>query len=159
MKALEGSQQIKQLEKRKGGYFYLSIDAAIVNKFERQKATRLICTLENKVSFRCGLNHLGDGNFFIIIASRYMKQLGRKADEDIDFKIEVDPDQLGVEIPEILSALLAQDDELRSIFDSITDGKKRTLIYSLVRIKDFDKRVKHIVDFLHIAKQKIKKPS
>ncbi len=124
MNAYEDYQPICQLEKRKGGYFFLLISAEIVNQLENKKTTRLICILDDKISFRCGLNHFGDGNFFVIIAGRYMKKLGKSASEKIKFRIEVDPDQLGVDIPEVLSALLAQDDELNAVFEAITDGKK-----------------------------------
>ena len=54
-------QPIKQLEKRKGGYYYLTITADIVGKYEKKRATRLQCIIDQKVSFSCGLNHLGDG--------------------------------------------------------------------------------------------------
>jgi predicted DNA-binding ribbon-helix-helix protein len=58
-----GEQAIGQLEKIKGGYFYLTIEAAVINQFERKRHTRLVCHLDEKISFQCGLNHLGDGNF------------------------------------------------------------------------------------------------
>ena len=51
MKTFKSEQHIKQLEKRKGGYFYLKIDAEITNKFENKRQTRLISTIENQVSF------------------------------------------------------------------------------------------------------------
>lgn len=63
MREFAGQQTIKQLENRKGGYFYLKIDSEIINQFSRKRATRMICTIETKVSYHCGLNHLGDGNF------------------------------------------------------------------------------------------------
>ena len=49
-------QTIGQLEPRKGAYFYLTIDASIVNQFPKKRATRLICAIDNKVSYSCGLN-------------------------------------------------------------------------------------------------------
>jgi hypothetical protein len=67
----------------------------------------------------------------------------------IHFKIEEDPDQLGVEMPEVLEALLNQDENLKSIFDKITDGKKRGLIYTILKIKDIDKQVQASIEFLN----------
>lgn len=57
-------QVVGQLEKRKGGYFYLTISADIVNQYKNKLHTRFICTLEQNLTFQCGLNHLGGGNFF-----------------------------------------------------------------------------------------------
>jgi hypothetical protein len=70
MKNFKGKQVIDQLEKRKGGYFFLKIDAEIVNQFQEKRHTRFICTLDSKLPFQCGLNHLGDGNFFIILSNK-----------------------------------------------------------------------------------------
>lgn len=156
IKSYQGKQVIKQLEKRKGGYFYLKIDAEVINQFSRKKATRMICTIDDNVSYRCGLNHLGDGNFYIIVAGKYLKKLDKELGETVDYKIEEDPDQLGVEIPEILSVFLEQDSDSKTIFDNLTDGKKRSLIYSFTKVKDIDKQIKIITDFLTKERLKIK---
>ncbi len=150
-------QTIGQLEKRKGGYFYLTLDADIVNQFERKRATRLLCTLDDKLTIACGLNHLGDGNFFIIVATKYMKKIGRKVGDVITFEITEDPNPLGVEIPEVLTVLLEQDEDAKNIFDQLTDGKKRSLIYTIMRTKNIDKQVETVLEFLEKEWEKIQK--
>ena len=150
-----GEQAIGQLEKIKGGYFYLTIEADIINQFERKRHTRLVCHLDEKISYQCGLNHLGDGNFFIIIAGKYLEQLGKKVGSFVHFKIEEDPNPLGVDVPEVLTVLLAQDESLSEIYDKITDGKKRALIFSIIKIKDIDKQVQGITEFLAKEKQQL----
>jgi Domain of unknown function (DUF1905) len=150
-----GEQAIGQLEKMKGGYFYLTIDAGIVNQFERKRHTRLVCHLDEKISYQCGLNHLGDGNFFIIIAGKYLEQLNKKAGSYVHFKIQEDPNPLGVDVPEMLTVLLTQDEDLKKIYDQITDGKKRALIFSILKIKDIDKQVQVAIDFLRKEQGKL----
>ena len=59
-------------------------------------------------------------------------------------------------MPEVLTALLEQDLEAQTIFAKLTDGKKRSLIYSFNKIKDIDKQVKIIIDFLSQEKPKMK---
>lgn len=113
MSKFKFEQAIRQLKKRKGGYFYLTLDADIVNQFEKKRATRLLCTLDDKLTIPCGLNHLGDGNFFIIVATKYMKKIGKQMGDVITFEITEDPNPLGVEIPEVLSVLLAQDEDAK----------------------------------------------
>jgi Domain of unknown function (DUF1905) len=149
LKSYEGEQLFGQLEKQKGGYFFLKIEADIINQFERKRHTRMVCHLDEKITYRCGLNHLGDGNFFIIIAGKYLEQLNKKIGNIIHFKIEEDPNQLGVEMPEILEVLLSQDDTLKVIFDRISDGKKRSLIYTILKIKDIDRQVQTSIEFLN----------
>lgn len=134
-------QSVLQLEKRKGGYFYFHIDNSLVDQFEKQRKTRLVCRVENQVEFSCGLNHLGDGNFFIILAGRHLKALGRALGDELQFEIYEDPNPLGVAMPEVLEVLLAQDEEARQTFEAMTDGKKRSLIYAISRVKDLDKQI------------------
>ncbi|MGY5351130.1 DUF1905 domain-containing protein [Wenyingzhuangia sp. IMCC45533] len=135
MKTHQGIQTIKQLEKRKGGYYYLKLDSEIINQFSKKKATRMICTIDEKISYRCGLNHLGDGNFYVIIAGKYLEELNKEIGEEVNYRIDEDPDQLGVEMPEVLTVFLEQDADSKVIFDKLTDGKKRSLIYSFVKLK------------------------
>ena len=147
-------QSIKQLEKRKGGYYYLTIAADIVEQYEKKRATRLKCTIDKSVSFSCGLNHLGDGNYFIIVATRHLKALGKQENDMVTFDIFEDPNPLGVELPEVLQVLIDQDPDAKKMYDTLTDGKKRSLIYSIKGIKDIDKQVQRILSFLHASGRK-----
>jgi hypothetical protein len=156
MKTHKGIQTIKQLEKRKGGYYYLKLESEIINQFSKKRATRMVCTIDNKVSYRCGLNHLGDGNFYVIVAGKYLEELNKELGEEVDYRIDEDPDQLGVDVPEVLTVFLEQDADSKAIFDKLTDGKKRSLIYSFVKIKDIDKQIKTIIDFLIKERLKMK---
>lgn len=147
-------QPLRQLEKNKGGYYYLQIEADIVDKYEKKRATRLKCIIDQKVTLSCGLNHLGDGNFFIIVATRHVKSLGKKRHDMVTFEIFEDPNPLGVEVPEVLQVLIDQDPELKKIYDDFTDGKKRTLIYSIKAVKDIDKQVQKTLAFFNEQNRK-----
>jgi uncharacterized protein YdeI (YjbR/CyaY-like superfamily) len=48
-----------------------------------------------------------------------------------------------------------QDENLKDIYDKITDGKKRALIFSILKIKDIDKQVQGITAFLAKEKQQL----
>ena len=117
----------------------------------------MICTIDEVVSYRCGLNHLGDGNFYIIVAGKHLDSINKTLGDVVGFQIEEDPDQLGVEVPEVLSVFLEQDLNSKAIYNQLTDGKKRSLIYSCNKIKDLDKQVKIIADFLGKEKLKMNK--
>ncbi|MDR6157088.1 MULTISPECIES: YdeI/OmpD-associated family protein [Chryseobacterium] len=146
---LKGEQIVEQLEKIKGGYFFLKINAETVNRLKYKNKTRLICKLDHKVSFQCGLNHYGDGNFFIIISSRNMKLINRKSGDKIYFEITEDPNPLGAEIPETVSILLEQDDALKEKFNELTDGKKRSILIQINKIKDLDKQVSKTIALIN----------
>jgi len=142
-------QAIGQLEKRKGGWYYLKIPAEVINQFEKKRATRLKCSIDEKLTYSCGLNHFGDGNYFIILATRNLKLLKKKLGDSVSFEIYEDPNPLGVEVPEVLEVLLEQDEESREMYNQLTDGKKRSLIYSIRGGKDIDRQVEKILAFLN----------
>lgn len=146
---LKGEQIVEQLEKIKGGYFFLKVNAETVNRLKYKNKTRLICKLDHKVSFQCGLNHYGDCNFFIIISSRNMKLINRKSGDKIYFEITEDPNPLGAEIPETVSILLEQDDALKEKFNELTDGKKRSILIQINKIKDLDKQVSKTIALIN----------
>ncbi len=157
MQIFQDEQIIDQLEKRKGGYFYLTIPAEVIKQFEQKRQTRLLCTIEEKYTFQCGLNHLGDGNFFIIISSQKMKDIGRKLGDKIRFEIQQDPNPLGVDIPEVLEAMLEQDEELRSIFENFSLGKQRSVIFAIQKIKNIDKQIEGVRKYIDLVQKRIKR--
>jgi len=142
-------QVIHQLEKRKGGYFYLTIPADYINQFKNKRHTRFICTLEGKLTFQCGLNHLGDGNYFIILGSKNLTEVGKQLGDKISFELSEDPNPLGVDMPEVLEAILEQDQEIKTIFDSLTLGKKRNVIHTIIKIKDIDKQIQRAIQLIN----------
>ena len=149
MREYKGQQIIEQLEKRKGGYYFLKVDAEIVNQFEKKRHTRLICNLDNKLWFQCGLNHLGDGNFFIIISTKNLKTIARQVGENIQFELIEDPNPLGINIPETIEILLEQDQELNAKFSKLTNGKKRSIIVQTSKLKDIDKQILKTIELIN----------
>jgi hypothetical protein len=153
MKTFKSHQTIGQLEKRKGGYFFLTIEADVINQFQNKRHTRFLCTLEDSLTFQCGLNHLGDGNFFIILSSSNLDVVQKKLGDKIHFELNEDPNPLGVDMPEILDAIIAQDEQLKDIFDSLTLGKKRNIIHQIIKIKDIDKQIQKIIKLIKESTQ------
>lgn len=134
-------QNIKQLEKRRGGYFYLEILATVVDQFPNKRKTRFLCTLDGQLTYQCGLNHLGDGNFFIIVSGKNLKSIGKSLGDKVSFELQEDPNPLGVEMPEVLEVLLSQDEQLNSKFENLSMGNKRHVIHSIIKIKDIDLQI------------------
>ncbi|HMS68240.1 MAG TPA: DUF1905 domain-containing protein [Saprospiraceae bacterium] len=142
-------QTIRQLEKRKGGYLYLEIEAEIVNQFENKRNTRLICTLDQKLTFQCGLNHLGKWNYFIILPPKSLKSYDIKLGDAVQFEIRVDPNPLGVNIPDTIESLLEQDEDLKSKFHKLSLGKQRSIIFYVMKIKDIDRQIEKTIELIH----------
>lgn len=149
MNVFKDEQVIGQLEKRKGGYFYVTVSAETVNKFKNKRNTRFLCNIDKTLTFQCGLNHLGDGNFYIILSGKNLKTVGKELGDKLYFELNEDPDPLGVPMPEVLEALLEQDESLKASFDNLSMGKKRHVIHTISRIKDIDKQINNAIKIIN----------
>lgn len=147
MKPIQLSTVIKRLDPQKGSYHYLFVPGKVVASLPAQKKTRLICTL-NQFSFPCGLNPLGEGNFFIILGKEKMDKSNTSLGQEVQFSLIESPHLLGIEVPEVLTVLLEQDPLAKAVYNGLTDGKKRSLIFSLQKTKNTDLQVQKILTFL-----------
>ena len=109
--------------------------------------------MEQNLTFQCGLNHLGDSNFFIILSSSNLNYIQKKLGDCIHFELNEDPNPLGVDMPEILDAIIEQDEQLKTIFESLTLGKKRAIIHQIIRIKDIDKQIQKSIKLIKESTQ------
>ena len=148
MPTFEFTQRVGQLPQNRGAYFYLHLSADVVNQFEKKRNTRLICEIDEKVRYSCGLNHMGDGSFFIILSKKNLKALGKELNAEVSFRIFEDPNPLGVEVPEVLQVLLDQDPDAKATYKAATDGLKRSLIFYIKDVKNVDVQVKRILETL-----------
>ena len=148
MPYMQLERRIDKLDARKGGYAHLFIEKGLGDEFTNSRPARIQCTIEGTITYSCALMHYGDGNYFIIVAGRYLKKLGAKIGDVVNFEIVEDPNPLGVEVPEVLTVLLDQDPDAKARYESLTDGKKRSMIHSFSRTKDIDKQVETIYKFL-----------
>lgn len=157
MRSFSFQQEIRQLEKRKGGYYYLTLSQETVNQFPNKRHTRLLCSLDHRLTFACGLNHLGDGNFFIIVSSKNLATLDKQLGDTLTFELNEDPNPLGVEMPPVLEALLEQDPAVKDSFERLTLGKRRNVIHTINKIKDIDKQIHRAIQLIeasHLPRQK-----
>lgn len=80
-----------------------------------------------------------------------MAKVGKELGDKIQFHLREDPNPLGVDMPEVLTVLLEQDEALKARFDKLTLGKKRSIIHQMNKIKDIDKQVKKSITLINNA--------
>ena len=152
----KGQQNLSKLPFNRGGFYHIPLSAEVIKALPDGPKTRIICELDKRLSIRCGLNPLGAGAYFILLAKRYIEQLEMTEGDLISYTLTVDPDPLGVDIPEVMHELFDQDPEARSIFEQLRNPRKRTLIHRTNRVKNIDLQVRHILDFLEEEAHKIR---
>ena len=95
---------------------------------------------ENNYSFH-GALHLVKGVFMISFGKRYQKELGVFPSDIFELQFFEDHTKYGVEMPEEFQAVLDSDLEGAQFFEALTDGRKRSLIYYILRFKNAQTRV------------------
>lgn len=140
--------KIHKLPQQRGGYCYFEIKKQLVEQFEKKSKTRFVCTVDNSYVFSCGLNHLGDGNYFVMLTKDRIKMINKTVGDSIDVQLEEDTSKLGVEIPEVLEILLEQDPRLNAKFLQLTPGKQRSIIFQMNKIKDLNKQVAKTIELI-----------
>lgn len=138
------------------GMHYLHIPAKVVTQLGGSFSKRLICTVNGSVTFQCGLVGAGHGNAYISITKKRMKELGVALGDTVSVMLEDDRSEYGMEVPEELLVLLAQDEEGKRRFDALTPSQQRYIIGYVNGVKHPDKRLGRAL--LLIGNLKLTKP-
>jgi len=114
---------------------------------------RLLCTVNNTLTFNCGMMPLKEGNMFIMLNKKRMKVLGVNNGDSIDVILEPDNSKFGMEMPEELAEVLRQDREAGIRFRDLSPGKQRNIIYYVAQVKNTQKRIDRALLLLGNLKQ------
>jgi len=80
-------------------------------------------------------------DYVIMFSKRYQKALGVYQNDYFELQLLEDTSKYGVEMPEELEAVLMSDAEAYAIFEGFTAGKQRSIIYTIIRVKNPQLRV------------------
>lgn len=77
----------------------------------------------------------------MMFSKRHQKELGIFPNDYFQLQFFEDDSKYGVNMPEELKDVLSSDHEAFQIFESFTDGKKRSIIYMISRYKVAQTRI------------------
>lgn len=95
---------------------------------------------DREISFH-GKLHRYKERFMISFGKRYQKELGVDVHDFFELILLEDTSKYGVEMPEEFQAVLDSDPEAMQWFEDLSDGKKRSLIYYIIRFKNQQTRI------------------
>ncbi|NNJ89053.1 MAG: DUF1905 domain-containing protein [Eudoraea sp.] len=131
------------------------ISAFIENGHKRVKVT---ATFEgNSVEFHAALQKRGT-EYRMMFGKDHQKALGIFPNDYIILQLFEDRSKYGVIMPEELKAVLESDVEALKIFESFTDGKKRSIIYMIAKYKASQTRIDKSILLCENLKRGISKP-
>lgn len=123
------------------GMHYLEVPPDIIDKLGGKFKMRLLCTINNKLTFQGGLVALGNGSGYISINISRLKKLGLKFKDTVTVSLKKDESEFGMEVSEELKELLDQDSEGMRRFNLLTPGKQRYIIHYVNTVKNSQKRI------------------
>ncbi|GAB3202589.1 hypothetical protein ABID22_002712 [Pontibacter aydingkolensis] len=135
------------------GMHYLEVPQEVVQQLGGKYNVRLLCTINNSLTFQGGLVALGNGSGYISINNKRLKQLALQAGSDVWVKLEKDESKYGMEVPEELEELLQQDLEGRKRFDGLTPGRQRYIIHYVASVKSSQLRIDRAILLIGNLKQ------
>jgi len=125
------------------GTYSILLPESIVNPFIEKRFTRaqFKATYGNKHIMFHGALRKRKGNYQVMFSKQKQKDLDLAVGDSFQLQLIEDITKYGVEMPESLEAVLDSDPMALSIFKRLTDGKKRSIIYYIKRIKNVQTRV------------------
>ena len=135
--------------------FHIKVPKDIALHFKEQGTKRVVATLNNAVSFQCGIMPAGDGVYFINVNKKIRDHLKIKEGSRVHVELKKDESDYGLPFPEELKELLDQDKEGHRLFHALTPGKQRNMIYAVNQVKNVDLRIhRSLVMIEHLKKNK-----
>lgn len=115
---------------------------------------RILCAINNNLKFHCGM--LPKKTFhYIMLSKEKMKILNLKINDEIQVEIFPDTSTFGMDICEQLQEVLMSDIEGKILFEQLTSGKKRSIIYLISKTKNAQLRIeKSFVLVEHLKRNK-----
>nr|WP_298999251.1 YdeI/OmpD-associated family protein [uncultured Allomuricauda sp.] len=125
------------------GMHVVSIPEEIAQPFlsKGHKRVKVIASFEAKsIEFYAALQKRQD-LFHIIFSKNHQKSLGIYPNDHFTMQLLEDTSKYGVEMPEEFEAVLLSDYDAYQIFEGLTSGKKRGIIYMISRYKNSQTRI------------------
>lgn len=123
------------------------------------KRVKVIASFENQqIEFYAALKKEKTGLFRIYFSKVKQKELGVFPNDYFKLQVFEDTSKYGVEMSEELEAVLLSDYDAFQIFENLTPGKQRTIIYAISRYKASQTRIDKSILLTENLKRGIKDP-
>ena len=147
---------LEMLDPMRGGYRCVMYDKALIDTFPKKSKTRIILDIDDgNIQIQAGIQSFGGGMYFSMIGKTKLGGHTYEQGQAISVIVYLYPNPLGVEIPEVVEALLEQDELIKRTWEKLTDGRKRTICHTVYRIKNIDKQVDKCLEFFEEERAKL----
>ena len=143
-----------------GSYYSLLLPEDMILPFLEKniKRVKARATFEDKVlDFHAAIQKR-NGLHYMMFGKRYQKELGIFPNDYFQLQLFEDDSKYGVEMPEELDAVLLSDYDAFQIFEALTPGKQRGIIYMIIRYKNSQTRIDKSILLCENLKRGVRNP-
>ncbi|WP_299887670.1 YdeI/OmpD-associated family protein [uncultured Lacinutrix sp.] len=108
------------------------------------------------ISFHAALKKEKTDNYRMYFSNAKQKALDIDFGDTFSIQLFEDQSKYGVEMPETLNAVLSSDYDAYELFENLTPGKKRSIIYAIMRYKNVQTQVDKSIIMTNNLKRGIK---
>lgn len=121
---------------------HLPIPKDVSLLFLKSSGSRVVCTINDRISIQCALMPKGDGTYFININKDVRKKLNLGLGDTAYVELAEDISKYGIPLPPEMEELLIQDVHGEQLFHALTKGKQRSLLHIIGKPKSSDTRLR-----------------
>lgn len=129
------------LQRFNNGMHYLQLDAKTVARLTKNNNKRVICRVNDELELHSAILQQKEVGHYIMMSTATCKKLRIKAGAKVTATFSVDDSEYQFEMPEELKEVLATDPDAGAVFQALTKGNQRSLIYLVSQVKSVDKKI------------------
>jgi len=141
---------VLQVQKFITGMHYVVLEEQDIALFITKKQRRVKVTVQGSVTFHAAILPHKQIGHFIFISSKTLKKLGLNEGDRVEIELNEDNSKYQFPVPEAFNEVLEQDPEAKTVFNGLTPGNQRGLLYLVSQVKNVDKQIDRA---LRIAEQ------
>ncbi len=139
-------------------YMAVRVPDEIGDAFAKKDIKRLVVTFNDSIKNHVAFMPVTEPGHYIMINKEIRKKLKLEEGDEVKVHLEPDTSKYGFPVPPEMEELLLQDPLAERVFESLTDGKKRSLLYMVGKPKGSATRLKKavaITEYLKLTKGKL----
>lgn len=130
-----------KVEKFASGMHYILLPEEVVIAYFRDNSNRVLCQINNAEAFHAALMPKKEGGSYINLGKSIRDKLGIQAGDLVEVKLHIDESEFEFSAPAELMEVLATDAEAKAVFDTLTPGRQRGIMYLVNAVKSTDKKI------------------
>ena len=142
------SAQIERFE-GEGHMHFLALPGALADEIRGQGAKRFVITVNDGVTWHCGLLGTGDGRWFVLVSKEKLKQAQTAHGGWVHVDFRVDDSKYGMAVSPDLQEMLDDDPDFLQRFDAMLPGKRRNAIHHIASAKTDGTIAKRILKLMN----------